>query len=417
MITFWLLAGGMALVALLFVIPPLLRGARGSAFDRDALNTAVIREQLAELEADLAMGRLDADTYQAARRDLERGLLDDLDAGSDSNTATHGGRWAAAAVALLVPLLAVVIYQQLGAGHLLERLQGNPPAAADNGAAAAHPMEAMVAQLAERMRSQPDELEGWLLLGRSYATLNRFREAADAYAQARRLAGDQPELLTDYADMLVMASDGEFTDEVGELLKTALEKKPDDIKALWLMGHWYQRHGNPSAAVEHWQRAAARLPPDSEDYAVISRQIRQAGGQPQQRAESAAAPPAAKQAAQRGGAAAGIRVSVELDPAFRNSVSPDDTVFIFARAVNGPRMPLAIVRKRVADLPVTVTLDDSMAMSPAMALSEFSEISVGARISKSGQATAAPGDIEGMVSPVQTTGGPSVTLVIDRQVP
>ncbi|MCO6411271.1 MAG: c-type cytochrome biogenesis protein CcmI [Thiogranum sp.] len=415
MSTFWLLVIAMMLLALVFSAAPLLRRRHDTSIDQNQLNTAVIREQLRELQADLDAGKLDQASWNAAKTDLERELLNQLDDGNEGTAAApRSGRWAVGLVGLLVPLVAVLLYLQLGAVDFQERRELT--AAAQGADADGHPLVAMVAQLSQRMRENPDQLEGWLLLARSYAALNQFDNALEAYAQARRLVGDQPELLIDSADMLVMASGGQFTDEVGALLDQALSVQPDNAKGLWLKGHWKFRNNDIQGAIDNWKKAAAQLPPDSENVLAINQQIRQAQialGMPQSEAPDAAAPDTGKQQS-AGGA---IEVTVRLDPALTQQAAPGDTVFIFARAVEGPRMPLAIVRKQVADLPVSVRLDDSLAMTPAMVLSNFDQVAVGARVSRSGNAMAQSGDLEGLTSPVQVARGEAVEVVIDAAVP
>jgi cytochrome c-type biogenesis protein CcmH len=420
MTVFWLLAASMTLVALLFVIPPLFRASRQlQLVDRDQLNTAVIKDQLAELKADLEAGKLEQDAYTAARHDLERELLDDLDANSlEQDSVTQSGRWIAGSLVVLVPAVSFFIYQQLGNTEILPRLAAGTQAPSSASAEQQRrSMEAMVEKLAARLSEKPDNLEGWIMLGRSYSIMKRFQEAANAYAQAYRLGGDQPELLTDYADVLIMASGGVFTDEAGELLKKALDIQPQNLKALWLMGHWKLQRDDYAGAISDWQRVVALLPPGSENLAQIEQQIEQARmvaaqqgvAVPVQQAEASPAQPVSS-----GGR---IQVRVELDPKLRQKAADEDTVFIFARAVSGPKMPLAIVRKQVKNLPVTVTLDDSQAMTPAMVLSNFPEVTVGARISKTGQALPASGDLQGTLSPVSTGSGADVELTIDQVVP
>jgi cytochrome c-type biogenesis protein CcmH len=416
MSTFWILAAGMLLAALLFALVPLLRKRHGANIDQDQLNTAVVKEQLRELQADLDSGKLDQASYTAAKTDLERELLDQLEAGTGSTPAApRDGRWAVGLLGLLIPAMAILLYLQLGTVDFRERQEltaGAPTASAEG-----HPLAAMVSQLEQRMREDPDQLEGWLLLARSYAALNQFGNAVDAFTQARRIAGDQPELLIDTADMLVMANGGQFTDQVGGLLEKALAVQPDNAKGLWLKGHWKYRNNDIRAAIDNWKKAAAQLPPNSENAAAINQQIRQAQnalGMPE--TEVLAAAPAADTGdlESTGGT---IQVTVKLDRALADKAAPGDTVFIFARAVQGPRMPLAIVRKQVADLPVSVTLDDSLAMSPAMVLSNFDEVAVGARVSKSGNAMPQSGDLQGMTSPVQIRQGEPVEVLIDQAVP
>ncbi len=419
--SFWPMAIAMALLALVFTVPPLLRNRQRIAIDRDQLNTAVVKEQLAELQTDLDSGKLDQAAYAAARHDLERELLDELDksdAAVEQNT--HSGRWAVALFVPLIPLLAIVLYQQLGAGDLLQKIEAGPTqqAGSNDGSAAPHNIEEVVAKLAQRLSEQPDNLEGWILLARAYARMQRFQEAANAYKQAWRLAGDQPDLLVDYADMLVTANGGRFSDEVGQLLRTALQQKPDNLKGLWLMGHWKYQRGDNRGAIENWQQVAQQLPPgNEEDAAAIKQQIQLArarmSGEGDTPPPATEAPGSSKTATAAGGK---IEVSVTLDAALADRAAPDDTVFIFARAVSGPRMPLAIARKKVSDLPVSVTLDDSMAMSPAMVLSRFPQVTLGARISKSGQAISQSGDLQGIKSPVTPGQKETVQIIIDEVV-
>lgn len=415
---FWMLAGLLVVVALLLMLPPLLRKPRVAGVQRDQLNVQVVRDQLDELRADLASGRLDESAYAAARHDLERTLLDDVEkTGAAVQSAPRSGRWMAAVLLLLVPALAVLLYQRLGAQQTVERI-----AAAQEAVQAVtsspHALEDMVARLAARMEQEPGNVEGWALLGRSFAALNRFDDSAKAYNHALQLAPGNPDILSSYADVLVTAGNGAFTDEVGQLLDRALAADPQHLKSLWLRGHWRYRHDNLEGAVSDWQAVVAALPPGDENIATIQGQIQLAQnrlGQPMEQIVSSAQPSGDAP----GGIPAGaghVQVSVSLSPALAGKVGPEDTLFIFARAVQGPRMPLAIVRTTAAELPVTVTLDDSQAMSPAMKLSGFEQVTVGARVSKSGQAMASSGDLEGSVSPVSTAGG-DATITIDRVVP
>ncbi len=419
MTVFWMLASLLVLVSMLFVMPPLLRQPRMRGVQRDALNVQVIRDQLTELRADLESGRLDQAAYAAARSDLERELLEDVETQPEEPAADgRSGRWLAIVLVLLVPAMAVSIYQRIGAKDAIERL-----AAGGTGVATTptgqHSLESMVEKLAERMQKEPDNVEGWSLLGRSYAALNRSSDAVAAYRHALQLSPDDPEILSSYADVLVMAHKGEFSDEVGQLLDKALAADPHYPKALWLRGHWRFRHADYNGAIADWQAVIAELPPNDENLATIQEQINVAQarlGQVPQAITPAAQQQAGAEAAVASSSGGSIQVHVALAPTLAAKASPDDTVFIFARAVQGPRMPLAIVRKRVADLPADVTLNDSMAMSPAMVLSKFAEVAVGARVSKSGQAMPASGDLQGMVSPVKPNGA-EVSVTIDQLVP
>ncbi len=427
MTLFWSLAAVMIMIALLFILPALFRtGKPGAAgIDRDTLNIEVIRSQISELDADLQTGRLSKDQYAAARRDLEQELLNDLTGNDSGNSGkTRSGQWAAVILIIGIPLLAAGLYDQLGSRQiipLLAQMQANPPPRATAGAEGQLSVEEMVNKLAERMRSQPDDMKGWVMLARSYVVLKRYDAAVDAYRNILRLGGNSPELLADYADALAMSAGGRFTPEAGELLTRALAAEPENVKALWLAGHWKNQSGDYTAAIEYWQHAASLLPADGEDAAVIGQQIARAREQlglpplaDTQPAATAVQAPAGKPAA---AAATAIQVSVSLDPQLASQVKPDDTVFVFARAAQGPRMPLAIVRKQARDLPLSVSLDDSLAMSPAMVLSKFSQVSVGARISRSGNAMPQSGDLQGIKSPVAVGKDLSVAIQIDSRVP
>jgi cytochrome c-type biogenesis protein CcmH len=425
MTVFWSLAAVMVMVALLFLLPPLLRKRELPAVSRDELNTAVIRTQIADLNADMDAGRLDQAQYGAARIDLEQELLYDLATTGPAQRA-RSGRWAALLIIPALPLCAVLLYQLLGSEEIIDRLQ--QARSSQSQPAQSQPpgsIEDMVARLAERMQQQPDDLKGWVMLARSYTILKRYSDAEVAYANVLRLGGgESADLLSDYADAMVMANGGRFSDEAGALLTRALELDPGNLKGLWLAGHWKNQSGDYAEAISYWQQAAVKLPPDSEDAAVIAGQISRVQAQlgidaPAVAAATTPAIPAATAASGSTASASGATLSVQvtLSPELAAAASAEDTVFIFARATQGPRMPLAIVRKQVKDLPVTVKLDDSQAMMPAMKLSNFGQVDIGARISKSGNAMPESGDLQGIVSPVATETGETIQVTINSSVP
>jgi cytochrome c-type biogenesis protein CcmH len=417
MTVFWSLAAVMVMVALLFVLPPLLRQRRAATVSRDELNTKVIREQLAELEADLAIGKLGRAQYDAARKDLERELLYDLDPGESEqpNKPERSGRWITLLLVPAIPLCAVLLYQLMGSVELIDRPQPARTAQQQPPTQPPGSIEEMTAELAARLQQQPDDLRGWVMLARSYSIMKRYSEAEDAYANALRLGGENADLLTDYADTMVMADGGVFNDESSALLTRSLELEPGNLKGLWLAGHWKNQSGAYTEALDYWQQAAAMLPPDSKDAAIINQQVSQL----QIKLGMTAAEPAAvvTRAATDAGQGASLTVHVSLATDIAAAASADDTVFIYARAAQGPRMPLAIVRKQVKDLPVTVTLNDAMAMTPQMVLSNFDQVSVGARVSKSGGAMPVSGDLQGIVSPVDTQTSETIQITIDSKIP
>lgn len=425
MTVFWSIAAIMVMMALLFVLPPLLRNRSIAAVSQDDLNTNVIRQQLAELDADLATGKLDKTQYDAARSDIERELLYDL--GSAGNEPlekpARSGRWIALLIIPAIPLCAILLYQLMGSAELIDQIQQarlSQSQPVQQSSQSLGSVEDMVAKLAARLQQQPDDLKGWVMLARSYAIMKRYSEAETAYANVLRLGGENADLLTDYVDTMVMADGGTFNEESAALLLRALELEPDNLKALWLAGHWKNQSGDYQAALDYWQQAAAKLPPDSEDAAVITGQINQLqeklGIQAKPAPTTSVASTDVGQGGDQGGSAS-LTVHVSLDPGMTAATVPEDTVFIFARATQGPRMPLAIVRAQVKDLPATVTLDDSMAMTPQMVLSNFDQVTVGARVSKTGNAMPVSGDLQGSVSPVDTQTSEPVQVMIDSKVP
>ena len=439
MTPFWSLVAGMVAIALLFILPPLLRSARtGGSISQDELNTEVFRTQLDELQADLNSGKLDKDTYYLAKRDLEKEFLHDLRADDTKNgeTVTRSGRWAAILVLVTIPLMAVLLYQQLGASKLIPVLQaqsaqgtqtaGTSQQGGTRDGSKMPPIEMMVDGLAARLQQQPDDLEGWVILARSYVSIKRFDEAMDAYAQAVRLDGDNPQILVDYAEAMGMANGNQLTGRPAEVLATALELDPRQPKALWLTGFVHYQNQDYEGALRYWQQLSGILPADSKDAATVAQSIQieqeKLGQSPEtattgQAMTTAPATTTPTARASSSGATKQVSVQVQLDPALQGQTRPDETVFIFARATQGPRMPLAIVRKQVSDLPLTVTLDDSMAMTPAMVLSNFDAVTVGARVSRAGTAMAQSGDLQGTVSPVIPGAGEVIQLTISEVIP
>jgi cytochrome c-type biogenesis protein CcmH len=282
-------------------------------------------------------------------------------------------------------------------------------------------IEGMTQKLADRLKQQPDDAQGWAMLGRSYAVLGRHADALPAFKQALALTPDEPTLLTDYADALAVVNDRNLEGEPSKLIARALEIDPNNLKALSLAGTAAYLRKDFAGALRHWDKLA-QVAPDSDFVRQIQRGIdearRQAGGAaPQAQAAPRAPGPAAPAATGSTGATAGATVSgtVTLAKALAGKAAPDDTVFVFARAAEGSRVPLAILRKQVKDLPLKFTLDDSLSMSPAAKLSGSPRVIVGARISKSGGALAQPGDLQGLSAPV-SLGASGLTIEIGQVV-
>jgi cytochrome c-type biogenesis protein CcmH len=408
MIGFVALAAILTVAAVAWLAWPLLRHRSGDTSSLADANISIYRDQLAELDRDLAAGTLSAEQYGAARAELEHRLLDDVGAAQNEPRArvSRSGKLAAVAVGVALPITVAVLYLHLGN---LQGLSAPKQAPSDPSNISVEQFQQMTEKLAARMQANPDDKVGWLMLGRAYKVLQRYPEALDALTRAEKLDPDNPEVLTERAEALGLAHGGRLDAEATRLLDKALKLAPRDEKALTLAGTAAFAHGEYRKAIEYWQKLAADTPADSELGRALASGIAEARAR-----MSGKAPPTPP--GQKAANASAVRGVVRLAASLAGRVSPEDTVFVFARAVEGPRMPLAILRRQVKDLPIDFTLDDSMAMRPGLELSAFPRVIVAARVSKSGSAMPASGDLEGESSPV-TPGAKGVSVTIERQVP
>ena len=281
--------------------------------------------------------------------------------------------------------------------HSQQHTSGAPqaPEHAQQGAGAMDPtkVEAMVQGLLERLKANPNDATGWMMLARTYGVVGRANEAVDAYAKAVALRADDAALLVDYADALAVKNQRSLDGEPIRLVQKALTIDGRNVKGLAIAGKYAFDHQDFAGAVQHWQKVLDYGTPES----LFAKQIAPELAQARQRlgvAAPAVVPPAAV------ASSASVRGTVTLASSLRAAVAPEDTVFITARAVSGTRLPLAIVRKQVKDLPVAFVLDDSMAMSTEARLSAAGKINVTARISKSGNPMPQGGDLIGSIGPV-----------------
>ncbi|RZI42037.1 c-type cytochrome biogenesis protein CcmI [Herbaspirillum sp. HC18] len=398
MTPFLIAAALLLAAALAFVLPPLLRKEQAETHvQRDQLNLAVLRDQLRELEEDLATGTIDAAAYESARHELERRVAEEVLPQVPSQTTSANKRWTAVAIAIAVPLLSGATYLLLGSPDALDPATRTTAANQQNShEVTPEQIEGMVANLAKRLENEPQNAEGWHMLARSYNALGKYEKAADAYARVVKLIPDDAGILADYADTLAMALNRSLQGEPEKLVARAVQVDPKNIKALALWGSAAFERKDYANAVKRWQQILPLVPADSEIARSTSGSIAEAESL-MGKSPTAAAKAEAPKAAAAGTTVAG---TVDIDPSLRAQVSDTDTVFIFARAAQGPRFPLAVVRKQVKDLPVSFVLDDSMSMMPEAKLSTVPMVVVGARVSKTGSATPAPGDLEGLTEPV-----------------
>jgi len=416
MTLFGFLAAAFVVAALLFVLWPLLRKPSGSAASTRAVNLAIYRDQFAELERDLKLGTLDSAQYEGARAELQKRLLEEVGEGGDAASAVErGSRLTALLIALALPAAAATLYVVLGQPQGIGAAKRSVPDAAP---VSAEEFKVMTDKLAERMRQNPGDAAGWVMLGRAYKALERYPDAADALAKAYALQPTEAEVMIEYAEALGQVS-GSLQGQPRQLLDKALTIAPNDAKALTMAGGAAFEAKEYPRAIAFWEKLSIQVPKESELGKALASGIErarglQAGEAAQPPVASATPAPSGAETAMPGQAAISGRVT--LSQALRDNVAPNDTVFIFARAARGPRMPLAIVRKQVKDLPAAFSLDDSTSMNEQARLSQAGDVIVTARVSRSGSAMPASGDLQGESGVVQP-GAKGVAVSIDEVVP
>ena len=457
----------MLLVALAFVLVPLLpfrkraeATTESAKLSNAASNVAVFRSAKREIEAEFSRGVISAEERDSALNELSQRLVDEVpedDAAPAALVPAESHRapwWLIGVLGMLVPVAAASIYATLGspqalngvataAGAKSPHAPGGPAGGAEGGAAS--PISdtqilAMVDTLAEKMRQNPDDPKGWVLLARSQGALGRYPEAMAAYERAAKLLPMDAQLLADYADVMVMSLGGRFDGKPVELIRRALVLDPSNMKALALLGTAEMRFGNREGALKQWEKLKSLLAKDSDDFRQVESIIGeiQSGKSLEARAAPVASPPPAAPAqnvspvppavakptavpANAASSGAGLAVSgqILLAPEISAKLATTDTLFIYARAKDGPRMPLAILRipaPKAGEFPKAFELTDAMSMAPGMALSSVPEVVIEARISKSGNAQLQPGDLSGVSEPVKP-GARAIKVTISRVAP
>ena len=416
MTLFWIICALLLAVALLFVVLPLWHSkTKSNQVLRDAANLEIFRDQIAEMDADLGNGLLTPELYEQGKRELQARLLEEVEAqkGSGNIPLRSPHKMMAMVLAVLLPLSAIGLYWEIG-DHNAFLPQADGRSAEGSGAVRS---EIALKELQDKLVQNPQDRESWLLLARSYAEMERYVEAANAYDKLTKLVPNEAQLWADFADALAMANGQKFAGHPTLLLNKALELDPNLDKALALAGSAAMERGDYAAGIRYWESLLKQIPDGSDDAKMIAGGIQQArealaqakGGKSavEQRTPAAEKKESASEGKER------ITGTVTLSAALAGKANPNDTLFVLARAADGSKVPLAVVRRQVKDLPLQFTLDDSMAMSPQMKLSNFDKVVVVARVSKAGGAMQQPGDLQG-VSATLKPGSSGVKLSIDN---
>jgi cytochrome c-type biogenesis protein CcmH len=417
MTLFFILAALLVVLCLMWLLIGLFRTNRAST-DQEAVNITLARERRATLDAALADGSIDQASYDYEREQLEYDLAADLRFENQQPIRRGGQVAAAVAVAVFIPVAAGALYLQLGNPAAITQARNAPQAGqgAANGAEAsaqqAPALAELLPQLEERLASAPDDVNGWRLLGRSYLSVNEFAKAQNALQKALALDENDVSTLAQLAEAIAMTRGGDLAGEPLAYLERSNAIDPLHEHTLWLLAIARQQTGDHEAALAGFDQLMQMARDNPEALATVE--------QMRNRSLEALGQPADVQAdsTQTADAApAAIVVSVSLSDEAAASVSPDSAVFIYARASDGPPMPLAVSRVTVQDLPLTVTLDDTMAMIPTMKLSTFPSVSIGARVSPSGNPIAQSGDWYVEQENIRVDEAGKISLTIAEQKP
>jgi cytochrome c-type biogenesis protein CcmH len=411
LIPFWLAALVCVVIALAFILPPLLRKKEVAAKTaRRDINIAVYRDQMKEMEADLANGLLNEEQYQKGKTELETRLAEDALAKEDAPMTPVASRRLGFTLAAVLPATAFGLYLLLGNPDAISAANNPQPQQVEG----SHDIMQMIQQVEEKTRQDPNDVQAWSLLAKTYAAVGHWPEALHAYEKAFKLKPDQASILSGYAEALAISKNRDLSGKPIEMVMQALEIDPNDIKGLELAGiHAFQEKSYAKAAF-YMKHLHKQLPPES-PYAqdVLAAQ---------QEAESMLkksatgldelSNPDAKNDKAAGGNGAIISGKVDISPALKAKVAEKDTLFLFARAAGGSA-PVAAIRANAGTFPLEFELNDNMAMSPENSLSKHKEVTLTVRVSKSGDVKAAPGDLEGRLEKVKV-GSSDVKLVIDK---
>lgn len=420
-VLFFLITTVLVCIAVGSLVRVILREPISQEVAREQKNIEVARQRLEELRQRIAVGEIESADAETLQEEIERGLLIDLDeTNGEEGFQIHSSRdkvnrWTAVAVALVIPIAAGALYLVLGQPSVIS----NPPVAntqvADGGVLdnetnlEAQAFEERTQEVMRRLMEQPDDALGWDTLARLFVAQERFAEAAGALKKFRELAGDSADVLVREANALAFANNGELRGEPESLIDRALELDPQHFGALFLAGFAVALRQDYQSALDYWHRAET-LSPNEDVRSEIRRLISGA------EAEIAGTGSSTGDGVSTVAAGQSVRVSVSVEPAILEQVDPQDSVFIFARALQGPAVPLAVVKRQVKDLPLVIELDDNSAMVPNMTISAFDKISIVARISRSGTAQAASGDFFGETEVIEPKITSEVAITISEQV-
>jgi cytochrome c-type biogenesis protein CcmH len=424
---FWVLLLLMLLVAVVILIYPLLRTKSTSAIAYKDSNLGLYDDKLAELEADLGEGRIDHEQYQLARQEIDRELLLDIPTESRETASIHYASEVkrqpglALMISVFLPMVALLVYMKLGmhASTDMQQAHTQTPVAQAQQSGQAGSLEDMTRSLAERLQQKGGSQEEWAMLGRAYKHLGQYMMSVKAFEQANKMAPNA-QLMIEQTESMALGNNQRFTPEARALVMRALELEPDNLNVLWFAGVAEFQAGNYRSSIEHLSRLSDEAKKDAEVERSLRLYIDKARSQLIAAGEDIPTTDEIMGVTAVSGdvaaSGANVQVKVDISSEVRSRFNPGDTVFVYAKAAAGPKMPLAAQRLTLAQLPATVTLDDSMAMMEGMNMSAFGSVVISARVTTTGSAIAKAGDYIGQFSVEDVSKTELVNIQIDTLV-
>ena len=389
MIVFFISSAVLVALVLLLLLPVFYRNADTAEPNRTDINVGIAKSQARELKQRLERGEISEEDYADEKARLETGLARDIE--SEEKQATSAkGQWLLWPVAISIPVAAGALYLALGTPEAFDpNSRVAPPVAQPQQQQQVPDMRAIISRIEQRLEEQPNDAVGWFMLGRAHLSLGDYTQAEGALRRSLELDASNVDVRIRLADAIALTQGRRLDGEPTEILKGVLEDQPNHPQALWLYGTALSQNDEPAEAIVVWQRLLPQLRADPQAVAEIEKLIADANSQLPAAERVVITEPETDTNA----AGAGLSVQVDVQEGLADDLSPDTPIFIYAKAANGPPMPLAVVRLSLSELPVTVELTDQQAMIESMTLSSFDEVVVGARISKTGNPIAQSGDL------------------------
>jgi cytochrome c-type biogenesis protein CcmH len=403
--SFWIAVVVLLALALAILLMPLMRTVRAQqTVQRQQQNIQIAREKKQQLETQLKAAEIDQATYDSAYLDLQTSLALELDS-SETDSEKARGKWMAIVVLLAIPAASVVLYLVYGEYRVIENPQLVLAAPRQQTAAAPQmSLEEMTVAIKQRLKDNPEDAEGWFMLGRTMMARQQYDPAVTAFQRSNDLLADEPGIMFALADALAMQNNGNLLGEPEELVQRGLKLAPRFPNGLWLAGMAAEQRKDYKAAHRYW----SLLLPMIADNPASSREVQGLLATLEERDPGLAKTMASSNAV-------GIKLLVDISAELKAKASPDTAVFIYAKAMQGPPMPLAVRKMQLSDLPVSLTLSDDDAMMPTMKLSSFDQVIVGARVSSSGNPVAQSGDFYTEREAVDSSNPPAqINLTIDQ---